>query len=291
MRWRALGAAVLIVLATAGTSAGRAREAVAAPPPGYPISGIDVSHWQGTINWSQVAASGRKFAYAKVSEGMDYADPRYAANRTAARAAGIKFGGYHYARPEEGNPRGQADRLIDLGGYPTGRQEPAQIDSMLPPMLDIEWPWEGGALDPCYKLTPNAMVAWISEFVDQVRRRTGQPTMIYTNVNWWNPCTANSTAFGSQPLFVARYNTSPGTMPAGWTSWTIWQYTNNENVSGVAGGVDGDVFNGDAAAFSGLTRRELSPPSSVRSPVPGGADPCSGYRTTRCPTPSPATGG
>jgi GH25 family lysozyme M1 (1,4-beta-N-acetylmuramidase) len=214
-----------------------------AAPSDYSITGIDVSHWQGTITWSSVASAGIDFAYAKATQGMTETDPQWAANLAAARNTSIKFGAYAFGRPDEGNPRGQADRLVDVGQY-------KKDGKTLPPMLDIEWPTTG---DSCYGLSTSAMVSWISAFVDQVTVRTGQKTVIYTNRNWWDPCTGSTTAFGSYPLFVAAYNnTSPGTLPSGWSKWTLWQYTSSGSVSGVGTDVDRDVFNGTAAQLAAL---------------------------------------
>ncbi len=214
-----------------------------AAPADYPVKGIDVSFYQGTINWASVAASGKAFAYARATRGTDYTDPTYAANRSGARANGIYVGAYHFARPDQGNPRGQADRLVDIGQY-------SRDGRTLPPMLDIEWPAEGG--DACYGLSTGAMVSWISAFVDQVRVRTGQRPMIYTNANWWNPCTGGNAGFGANPLFIARYANDPGTLPAGWSNWTLWQHTSSGSVPGIAGNVDLDVFNGTLAGLAAL---------------------------------------
>lgn len=62
----------------------------------YPITGIDVSHHQGAIDWHAVAADDVSFVYVKVSEGGDYRDPRYRQNLAGADAAGIPAGAYHY---------------------------------------------------------------------------------------------------------------------------------------------------------------------------------------------------
>ena len=70
------------------------------PPPPNSLPGIDVSHHQNAIDWTQVAASGVRFAIAKASEGTAYIDPLFSTNRAEAMAAGIVFGAYHFARPD-----------------------------------------------------------------------------------------------------------------------------------------------------------------------------------------------
>ncbi|MEU4626965.1 GH25 family lysozyme, partial [Actinoplanes sp. NPDC023801] len=229
----------------------------AAVPPGYAVTGIDVSNHQETIDWAAVARSGQRFAYAKATEGTGFRDSYYAANRTGARNNNIYFGAYHYARPDRSSGRVQADFLLDNAQY-------SNDGRTLPPMLDIEWPWEGsGSPSPCYGLSTQQMVAWIRDFVNRIRERTGQRTMIYTNANWWNPCTGNNTSFGDEPLFVARYNTSPNPLPAGWSTWKLWQFTSSASVPGVSGGVDQNVFNGTVAELAQLAGGTTEQPSRV----------------------------
>jgi len=265
LRCALISAAVLIGMAAAvpaaadetepngRASAGRAPQSpeassTLAVPPGYPVTGVDVSNHQGVINWPAVAASGQKFMYAKASEGVHYTDRSFATNYRNAKSRGLYAGAYHYARPDRSDGRRQADYFLDRAQY-------ARDGRTLPPMLDIEWPWAGsGSAYPCYGLSQSAMVAWIRAFVNRVRERTGRPTMIYTNVNWWAPCTGNNGSFGNQPLFIARYASTPGPLPAGWRRFTMWQYTSSATVPGVSGGVDHDVFNGRPADLAALAR-------------------------------------
>src|SRR5207248_10239672 len=64
------------------------------------LPGVDVSNWQGNINWNKVAADGKRFAFMKASEGRTYTDPTYAQNRQGALAAGVVIGAYHFALPD-----------------------------------------------------------------------------------------------------------------------------------------------------------------------------------------------
>ncbi|MFI5593372.1 GH25 family lysozyme [Amycolatopsis sp. NPDC051758] len=206
------------------------------------MTGIDVSNHQGTINWANVAAGGAKFAYAKVTEGVNFTDAYFAANYGGAKANGLYAGAYHFARPDRSSGQAQADYFLDRAKYTADGRT-------LPPMLDIEWPWDGsGSPSPCYGLSQSQMVNWIRAFVDRVRERTGRATMIYTNTNWWNPCTGNNASFGANPLFIANYSGSSGQLPAGWTKWTLWQYADSGALPG-----DQDVFNGTPAEFAALT--------------------------------------
>ncbi|HEX6596247.1 MAG TPA: GH25 family lysozyme [Acidimicrobiales bacterium] len=229
-------------MTTAMLAASPPPAARAAPPPaGYPMLGLDVSAFQGTVDWASVAAGGARFAYARASEQADIPDTTFNANYAGAKANGLFVGAYHRARPDVSGGRAQADFFLDRAQY-------ARDGRTLPPMIDLEWPrstWPG--LNDCYNLTPAQLVAWIRDFVNRVAERTGQLAMIYTHRNWWGPCTAENTTFGAHPLFNPGYQATPPPPPAGWSTWTFWQYDDE----GVFPG-DQDVFNGDYAALQRL---------------------------------------
>lgn len=66
------------------------------------------------------------------------------------------------------------------------------------------------------------MVTWIRDFVNRYKARTGGDPAIYTATSWWTQCTGNYSGFGAvNPLWIARYNTTPGTLPASWGTYTI----------------------------------------------------------------------
>jgi GH25 family lysozyme M1 (1,4-beta-N-acetylmuramidase) len=165
-------------LACAGLALGAfAASPAQAAPTGYGVTGIDVSAYQGQVDWAAVAASGAKFAYVRASEQADIPDSYFDANYQGAKANGLYAGAYHRARPDLSSGKAQADFFLDHAGYVTDGKT-------LPPMLDIEWPradWPG--LNACYNMTPAQMSAWIKDFVSEVAARTGQPAMIYTNTN------------------------------------------------------------------------------------------------------------
>src|SRR5882672_9538638 len=62
--------------------------------------GIDVSHYQSVINWTNVAGAGITFAWCKATEGLTYVDPTFVSNVTHAKAVNIPIGLYHFAHPE-----------------------------------------------------------------------------------------------------------------------------------------------------------------------------------------------
>ncbi|SEO96931.1 Lyzozyme M1 (1,4-beta-N-acetylmuramidase), GH25 family [Actinacidiphila rubida] len=200
--------------------------------------GFDVSNWQGTINWPAAYAKGAKFAYIKATEGTTYKDPYFNANYTNSYYAGFIRGAYHFATPNTSGGTAQADYFVSHGG---GWSKDGQT---LPPLLDIEYP-DGAA---CYGLSQSAMRGWIKAFIDRVHTRTGRWATIYTSTNWWTTCTGNTTAFASHdPLFVARYASSAGTLPAGWPFYTFWQHADSGTFPG-----DQDYFNGPMSGLRNL---------------------------------------
>lgn len=227
-------------------------------PPG--TRGIDVSHWQGWINWHAVAAKGVRFAYIKATEATSYVDPAFRSNYTRSLAAGVIRGAYHFAVPSASSGAAQANYLVDHGGgwSPDGHT--------LPPALDIEYNPYGD--DICYGLTRREMVAWVSDFAVTVRRRAGRWPVIYTTANWWESCTGDSpVAARHSPLWIASWNNRrrPTSLPNGWRSCTFWQYANHGDVPG-----DQDVFRGSYAELRSfasrgqLTAPTLPAPPSVR---------------------------
>ncbi|WP_158862773.1 GH25 family lysozyme [Leifsonia sp. AG29] len=234
------------------------QKAVASPslaPPGLP--GLDVSGWQTNIDWNQVAANGAKFAYVKATESTDYTSSQFALQYNGSYAAGLTRGAYHFAVPNASSGAAQANFFVNNGG---GWSKDGRT---LPPLLDIEYdPYTStDGTNTCYGLSAGAMVAWIADFSNTVYQRVGRYPAIYTTTGWWTQCTGNSPAFGANPLFIARYpsniSNGPGAMPAGWGTYTMWQWAD----AGVFPG-DQDVFNGGTAALLqlALTGQALAQP-------------------------------
>src|SRR5947209_2875275 len=213
---------------------------------GYPVSGIDVSshdHTVADIDWAAVAGSGVRFAYVKATEGTFYTNPYFTTDYQSARNNGLYAGAYVFGRPDLGDPVGQADYFLDRSLWTGDSQN-------LIPFLDLEWPYGALHLPACWGLTPAQMTAWIHGFLTEVQSRIGRAPMIYTNSNWWNPCTGNDASFGGYPLDIAGYSSTPPTLPAGWSTFALWQYAAGN--SGVPGDYDKDVFNGDPPGLATL---------------------------------------
>ncbi|MGC5529349.1 lysozyme [Streptomyces sp. SR-10] len=193
--------------------------------------GVDVSSHQGNVDWATLWNSGVKWAYVKATEGTYYKNPYFAQQYNGSYGVGMIRGAYHFATPNTTSGAAQANYFVDNGG---GWSRDGRT---LPGVLDIEWNPYGAQ---CYGLSQAAMVNWIRDFTNTYRARTGRDAVIYTATSWWKDCTGNSAGFGAtNPLWVARYNTTVGELPAGWGFHTMWQYTSTGPTVG-----DHNRFNG-----------------------------------------------
>ncbi|MGW3209951.1 lysozyme [Streptomyces sp. NPDC001135] len=212
---------------------GRASDPDATPAPAgaNQIEGVDVSSYQGNVAWSTLWGDGTKWAYTKATEGTSYTNPSFSQQYTGSYKAGMVRGAYHFATPDTAGGAAQADYFLAHGG---GWSKDGKT---LPGVLDIEWNPYGGS---CYGKSKSAMVSWIRDFVNRYKSRTGRDAVIYTATSWWTECTGNYAGFGkTNPLWIARYASTAGTLPAGWPYHTMWQYTSSGKTVG-----DHDRFNG-----------------------------------------------
>lgn len=219
--------------AAGGAVLGTAASALAVNGTDYAIQGIDVSHWQGTINWTSVKNSGKRFAFCKATEGTTYTDPRFASNWAAMKNNGIIRGAYHFGHPGS-SAVNQANRFCDV-------VRPTSGDLQM--MLDLE------ATDG---VSPSGVRSWVVAFINQIVARTGRPGIIYTGFYFWRDSAGNGSNLNC-PLFLAYYGTNPTAyVPAAWPYFTFWQYTSTGSCPGVSGNVDRDAFNGSLTGLNNL---------------------------------------
>jgi lysozyme len=202
------------------------------PPGPSTLQGLDVSQYDGTVDWNAVAASGRNFAFVRVSNGTT-ADSAFAQNYSGVKTAGLVRGAYQLFRPGQ-DPSAQASLLLqEIGTLGPGD---------LPPVLDVELT-DGQ--------TPAAISAGIQTWVTAVQNATGRPPIIYTSAFFWNAAVGSS-SFAGNPLWIANWGVSAPNVPSPWHSWVFWQYSVTGFVSGVSSQVDLDEFNGTLADLNHL---------------------------------------
>jgi GH25 family lysozyme M1 (1,4-beta-N-acetylmuramidase) len=221
-------------------------------PAGLP--GLDVSSWQGNVDWLAVAANGGRFAYVKATEGTSYVNPYFTQQYVGAHQVGLVRGAYHFALPDRSTGTAQAAWFATHGGAWLADNQ------TLPGALDIEYNPYGPT---CYGLSQSAMVSWIASFLNEYFVRTGRWATIYTTTNWWQTCTANYAGFGlTSPLWIARWSDTVGPLPAGWSTYAFWQWTNQP----VEFPGDQDVFNGMQSDLVALANN--GPPAPPPPPQP-----------------------
>lgn len=197
--------------------------------------GIDVSHWQGSINWPKVKADGISFAFVKATQGTTWVDPQFKTNASGAKAAGLLIGPYHFVdamTPESAIQQAQHfAKTIQASG----------VTFDLPPVMDYENNPKG--------LSKAQINAVASTFLKEVQKLTGIVPIIYTGnafAQQFEP------SLGQYPLWIARYSSNvPYDVPA-WKRWDFWQYSDSGKVSGIAGNVDLNKYRGSLSDLKAI---------------------------------------
>jgi lysozyme len=235
-------------------------------PADYPIHGIDVSKFQGDIDWNAVAGSGVKFAWIKATEGGDNADARFQANWTGAKAAGVPHGAYHFVywcRPP----------MEEMANFE--QNAPVEVDA-LPPVLDVE---ATPTSKTCHRhLTQEGAIAEMKVMLDEMERHYGKRPVIYTTVDFYQAILADG-AFTDYPIWVRSTKYHP-TVKYGPRAWHFWQYQSDGSVAGIAVHVDRDAFfgtndqwqaflrDGDSGARKGDGRAPSAPQPAAPEAIP-----------------------
>ncbi len=207
-----------------------------------PISGVDVSEHQGSINWDDVRKDGIEFAIVKATEGEDYTDRYFSRARLEAIAKqGIVAGAYHFLRPRPGRPGSREatffGQTLRAAGYGVGD---------LRPVLDVEVT-ELGPVDTC---------EYVRSAAQRLRAIFGAKPIIYTapyfaSVNL-DVC---GQWIGHLPLWIAHVGVSSPIVPAPWPGYVIWQHSWTAQVDGISGGVDHNLLPGGKDVLRDLTLR------------------------------------
>jgi lysozyme len=198
-------------------------ESLSQPTSKARLRGIDLSRYQGDVDWKEVQVNGVRFVYIKASEGTREVDPRFEENITGSKEVGIPLGAYHFFEPKE-DPLSQARHFLQ-----TYKLRPGD----LPPVLDVE---------VTQGVSTKRLVAGVRAWLEEVEQRTGCRPMLYTD--FWFGQEYLEGAFGKYPLWVAAYEPVPR-IPEGWSHWTFWQFSSRGRLAGVDGRVDQSYFPGN----------------------------------------------
>jgi GH25 family lysozyme M1 (1,4-beta-N-acetylmuramidase) len=223
--------------------------------------GIDVSNWNGTINWTKVAHAGYRFAIAKATESTTFDDSTYAANRSGSEAAGLAFGAYHFARPSGANLAAVTASAVAQADHFVGVATPQPGE--LPPVLDLE---------ATGNLPAGRLEAWTEAWAQEVYARLGVHPLVYSSPAFWQEHLGNSTAIAAAgtPLWIAHWTSAsnPWVPAQNWNGlgWTVWQWTDCVSVPGIAHCVDGDRMNSPSPASLTIAPYSQDPPTVSTPP-------------------------
>lgn len=195
---------------------------------------IDISHFNGSPDWTKVRAAGILGVIHKATQGAKSVDSTFAAARTAVPAAGLLWGAYHFGT---GDVEGSAQAQFFL--------DTVKPDAHTLCVVDFE-PNPSGTEMPL-----DHLFGWI----ETVQAATGRPPVVYGGKSLLFPAIGKSThpTLAACPLWIAEYNTlaEPVGIPAQvWKTWSLWQYSESGTVEGVTGNVDRSRFNGTADALT-----------------------------------------
>jgi lysozyme len=199
------------------------------------IQGIDVSRWQGEIDWRSVKQAGTRFAFIKATEGGDHLDPSFRRNWDEARRAGVPRGAYHFVwwcRPAKDQVRWFRRHI------PTDRDA-------LPPVLDVEW--NGHSAKCGRKIPRDKALAKIREMLKGLEQHTGKKPIIYTDITFHEDVLEGE--FNDYPYWL-RSTAAPLRHRYERQQWAFWQFTTTGRVPGVTGHVDRNAFFGSEREFA-----------------------------------------
>lgn len=200
----------------------------------YPIRGVDVSAYQGEIDWSVLAAQDIRFAFIKATEGSGFTDRMFAANWEGAKRAGLRVGAYHFFSFDSGGDT-QADRFI---------AEVEKTEGMLPPVVDVEFYGDKEARPPAKEDVQRELGVLLA----RLEEAYGAKPILYATGKSYERYLKDT--YPENPIWIRNIVSEPR-LPDG-RDWTFWQYTDRARLPGYQGEerfIDLNVFAGSEEAF------------------------------------------
>lgn len=198
------------------------------------VFGIDVSHYQGRINWDSLKSADFpvKFVFIRASAGKDGVDSEYSRNWDKAGKYGFVRGAYHYYRPNE-NSLKQAENFIKNVKLQKGD---------LPPVLDIETIPSEQSMD--------SLKSGLKRWLDKVESHYGMQPVIYSGESFYTDFLREE--FEGYELWIANYSFFEDEIRP---EWLFWQFTDKAVLKGIEGNVDVNIFNGNTVQLKGMCKK------------------------------------
>ncbi len=197
------------------------------------VQGIDVSHYQGDIDWQAVRDAGIEFVFIKCTDSTNDKDSKFEANWAGAKDAGIPRGAYHFFHPEK-DPGAQANFFLKCFDEQVGE---------LSPVVDVE-----RYKDDFAKLECQDVLDKINAFAKTVSQKLKDKIIIYTNPSTWEQNMCGADIFDDNGIWIAEYSATLK-LDGKWKKWNFWQYSQSGTIKGIDGSVDLNRFNGTADQF------------------------------------------
>lgn len=213
----------------------------------YPIRGVDVSWYQGDIEWDAFTAQGIDFAFIKATEGSSHVDKKFYDNFEQALNASLQVGAYHFFSYDSAG-KTQAENFIKTLGSSENISD-TMLDAMLPPVVDIEFYGDKKKNLPQKDTTQKQL----SILLDELEKQYGKKPIIYATKKSYDLYIAND--YTEYDIWIRSVYTKP-TLSDG-RAWTFWQYTDKEQLDGYAGVekfIDVNVFYGTQAQWGEYVR-------------------------------------
>lgn len=204
------------------------------------LQGVDVSHYQPTVNWDALKGSAA-FVFIKATDSTTGVDPRFTTHWSGAKKAGIPRGAYHFFHPKH-DVQAQVANFVKHVSPDPGE---------LPVVVDVEEFKDEYVGYDCEKLA-----GMVQTFSQGVEKALGYKPIIYTNHQTWKTSFCGHPHFLDHVLWLAQYTPHPTEpkMPEGWKQWHFWQYTESGKVDGIPGQVDQSFFNGSVEELKSLLK-------------------------------------
>lgn len=205
-------------------------------PTDFQVHGIDVSKYQGDIDWNAVRNSGVEFVWIKATEGANHIDSKFQQNWIGAKQAGIPRGAYHFVWWCR-DPREEIEWFK--------ANVPNEPDA-LPPVLDVEATPDSKS---CKRtLHREEVLADMRIMLQEMERAYGKRPVIYVTVDFYQHV-MHPNEFSDYPIWVRSVKYSPPVTYPG-RRWAFWQYQSDGYVPGIRGKVDRNAFAGTRAQWN-----------------------------------------
>ncbi|HMQ57978.1 MAG TPA: GH25 family lysozyme [Rhizobiaceae bacterium] len=201
-------------------------------PHGHEVHGIDISKYQGRIDWATARKGGVNFAFIKATEGKDHLDETFRRNWDAAAQAGVPRGAYHFYWFCS-SAEAQAKWFI--------RNVPKDAQA-LPPVLDVEW--NSHSRNCRWRPTRAKVIEKMQTFMSILERHYGKRPIIYTTPDFYKDNLQGQ--FKNHTFWLRSVKAHPRKLYPNRTNYGFWQYSGTGRARGITGNVDLNVFNGDA---------------------------------------------